>query len=353
MKVAIIVPSLKDLAPVNIAISIGKHLVQSGHSVTVYYLRNTIEISLFPDIEFKKLSFFGKFNWNTYDLVHSHMLRPDIFVFFRKPLKSKTKTVSTIHNYLFSELKNYYNLIISILVGSCWLLLWMRFDKLVVLTDHAADYYKKLVSKNKIIRIFNGRDVLIDGSIIALSHEISINKMKEKYLYVIGAYCALIRRKGIHILLLHLSRVNTGCLIVIGDGVEMENLKMLVTKFNLSERVLFLGRLKDAHQYNLLFDLFAFPSKDEGFGISLIEAAIHKKKIICSNIPVFKELFSENEVTFFDINNELTIDNAILKALVNENNCLRAHEKAKTYYSENVMGSNYELLFLKLINNSN
>lgn len=39
-------------------------------------------------------------------------------------------------------------------------------------------------------------------------------------------------------------------------------------------------------------------SRSEGFPLSLLEAMIYKRNIVCSDIPIFKEILSENEVTF-------------------------------------------------------
>lgn len=41
-------------------------------------------------------------------------------------------------------------------------------------------------------------------------------------------------------------------------------------------------------------------SRSEGFPLSLLEAMIYKRNIVCSDIPIFKEILSENEVTFFE-----------------------------------------------------
>ena len=44
--------------------------------------------------------------------------------------------------------------------------------------------------------------------------------------------------------------------------------------------------------------MYVFPSLDEGFGIPIIEAFSYSLPIICSNIPVFKEI-GNNSVSYF------------------------------------------------------
>jgi mannosylglucosylglycerate synthase len=48
-----------------------------------------------------------------------------------------------------------------------------------------------------------------------------------------------------------------------------------------------------------LADALLFPSREEGFGIPIIEAAFSKVPVFCADIPVLRELGSE-DVTYFD-----------------------------------------------------
>ena len=48
-------------------------------------------------------------------------------------------------------------------------------------------------------------------------------------------------------------------------------------------------------------ELFVFPSQYEGFGLPLLEAAVKKCPIVCSDINVFKEIM-EDSVTYFNPN---------------------------------------------------
>jgi len=348
MRIAIIVPSLRDLAPVTVAISIAVNLVKSGNQVMVYHLSNKIEIDQPVNVGFEKLSFFRNIDWKKFDIVHSHSFLPDAFVFLKKPFQTGTKTVTTIHNYVFTELRTTYNWIVSILLGFAWLLIWIRFDKLVVLTDDALSYYKRISFNKTLVRIYNGRDISIDTNFILEDHKLMIEKLRNNFIYVIGVYSALIPRKRIDILIRHLSRVQTGCLMILGDGPERKNLEELVMKYNLEDRVRFLGYHPQAHQYNSLFDIFAHPSLSEGFSLSLIEAALHKKKIVCSDIAGFRESFDDTEVTFFDSENELSIDQGIQDALIHEDKAANAFMKAKKYYSENAMTQQYYEVYSSL-----
>lgn len=86
-------------------------------------------------------------------------------------------------------------------------------------------------------------------------------------------------------------------------------LKDLVKKLNLKEEVFFLKEEKGGFNITdkIVRDLFQicdilfFPSKEEGFGIPLIEAGIFGKPVVASNIASFKETGKDTDVVFFDL----------------------------------------------------
>ena len=349
LRVAVIIPSLRDLAPVQVALAVAGQLARSGHTITVYYFKDQYGIEKPVGVSFKKIHFLSNIPWHEFDIIHSHGFVPDTYVAFRKPSRCRAKTVTTIHNYVFPELRLLYNQIISLSLGSLWISAWRRLDQLVVLTDDAKKYYASRLPDQKISRIYNGKNIIPDETKIALQHKQLIDGLRSQFGYVIGSNAALIPRKRIDILIRHLSRVKTGCLIILGEGPERKNLENLVSKFKLQDRVKFLGYIPNEHSFNELYDISAFPSISEGFSLSLIEAACHKKKIVCSDIPSFREAFTDKEVTFFDSEHELTIDEAIREALMDDEKALNAFRKVKESYSEESMGREYENLFKQLI----
>jgi len=349
MQIAVIVPSLRDQAPVQVAVAIAVQLTRMGHEVIVFHLGAERELPQVEEIIFEKLSFWGYFDWKRFDIIHSHGFLPDAFVSIRKPLRGNARTVSTVHNYVFVELRMLYSRIISWIIGLAWLLVWSRMDHLVVLTEDALHYYESFYKRKKLTRIYNGRDITPDPAVIPAEQKQLMEKMRSQFAYSIGSYSALISRKRIDILVRHVSRAETGCLFILGEGPEQKELEDLVAHHHLQPRVKFFGHVPQAHQYNFEFDLFVHPSASEGFSLSMIEAALHKKKIVCSDIPSFTEAFNDTEVTFFDRRNELTIDQAIQNALRDDVKAMNAYMKAKSLYSEEQMAKEYEKLFAQLL----
>ncbi len=349
MKIAVIVPSLRERAPVQVAIAVAVQLAREGHTVTVYYFKTSSGLNQREAVRYKKINFFSRIPWNEYDIIHSHGFLPDAFVSLRKSGRCRAKSVTTVHNYVFTELKMLYNLVVSRIVGWSWVFFWKRMDHMVVLTDDALKYYQAILSNKPMSRIYNGKNMIQDQGVILPQHRLLAEEIRKKYTYCIGTTAALISRKRIDILVRHLSRVETGGLLILGEGPERNHLEDLVAKHSLHDRVKFLGYIPRAHAYNELFDISAHPSMSEGFSLSLIEAALYQKKIVCTDIPSFREAFTNDEATFFDRQNEFSIDQAIQEAWQDNQKPKNAFNKAIAYYSEERMGQEYETLFLSLL----
>jgi glycosyltransferase involved in cell wall biosynthesis len=92
-------------------------------------------------------------------------------------------------------------------------------------------------------------------------------------------------------------------LIIIGDrGPETENLNQLIQSLSLKDSVLMFAGISD-NELCWLYqncELFAIPSSLEGFCIPLIEALYFSCAIVCSDIPIFREIGS-SVCTYFDL----------------------------------------------------
>lgn len=311
MNIAVILPSLKNAAPILVGLNLASGLIHFGHSVTIFYFDKMVELKLPDGCRAERISFFRKINFNDFDIVHSHMMRPDFFVFIHGINFKKVKYIATLHNYVEEELYHYYNKFISLVFSFLWNLAWTRQNKLVVLSKHALDYYNRFSFNKKISYAYNGVSVDIDYSSLDSQIKNEIESLRKKGLFIIGTYCNITKRKGLD-QLLQLAKINNEvAIVIIGHGPEKDALIKLAEKFNVLDRCLFYPFLANAHQYNILFDVYSMPSRSEGFGLALVEAALHKKNILCSNIDIFREIFSEKEITYFDVDDIDSLNNAV------------------------------------------
>ena len=119
------------------------------------------------------------------------------------------------------------------------------------------------------------------------------------------------------------------------------NLLALRNKLKLQGSVHFLADVTDAvipdaviADFYRLADALLFPSREEGFGIPLIEAAFSSIPVFCSDIPVLRELCGE-DVTYFDPDSEpRSIAYMIIERLQSEASS-RWARRAKHNYSWN------------------
>ncbi len=85
-------------------------------------------------------------------------------------------------------------------------------------------------------------------------------------------------------------------LLLIGDGPERHNVELLCRELGTCDRVLMVGKIRDAANLMSVADLFLLPSKTESFGLAALEAMSVGVPVISSNtggIPeVNKEGFS-------------------------------------------------------------
>jgi glycosyltransferase involved in cell wall biosynthesis len=108
-------------------------------------------------------------------------------------------------------------------------------------------------------------------------------------------------------------------LIIVGSsGPQTEDLQNLITELALKNKVLLLSAIKDEELCWLYQNCHAFiiPSSTEGFCLPLVEALHFSDRIVCSDIPIFKEVGNIN-CTYFSLKNDPinNLSNAIIQTM--------------------------------------
>jgi glycosyltransferase involved in cell wall biosynthesis len=123
-------------------------------------------------------------------------------------------------------------------------------------------------------------------------------------------------------------------------------LKKLANELNLSDRCSFLGYNKNATSYLSFFDLYVMSSYSEGFPLALLEAGMKGIPVICSDIPIFKETFTTEDVSFFKVNDIDSLVRSIIYASQNAERMSKQISKSiESKYSVKVMGESYLKLY--------
>ena len=132
----------------------------------------------------------------------------------------------------------------------------------------------------------------------------------------------------------------------------LESLKKLSKDLNVNDRCYFLGFKTNAISYLSLVDIYIMSSYSEGFPLSLLEAGILGKPVICSDIEIFRELFSDKEVCFFELDNIKTLVNCIHKIGNNlDYFSINIKDKVTKIYSSKNMAQSYKNLYINLTKN--
>lgn len=337
LKIAIIVPSLANRGPIKVIQTI---INESGRlslpiDFTVVPLSSKEELK----VNCKIVPYSNKINFFEYDVVHTNGLKPD-FIAFRKRHSIRRHLV-TIHNYVFEDLLHTYNRIVSIIFGRLWTLIWSKADKLICINQDMISYYKPW-TKTTIGFIHNGMADVKSVEPLTDSEKALISELKSKGKTVLGAVCVLTKIKGVDQILNLLGRRDDLALIVIGDGRELKNLKALSHVLNIQDRCHFLGFKNNAYSFFSYFDVFIMASRSEGFGLTLLEAASFSVPCVCSDIPTFRELFTEDEVTFFSLEEIHSLEMAVDKVLLKKEEFSKAiNDKYLNEYTGEILAEKY------------
>lgn len=182
----------------------------------------------------------------------------------------KTKVVSWEHftaDFEFSVL--YRKMILKYSVK--------RSDYVVVLTDGDLEEYRnRLGRKNAIRRIYNP---------VAYQWKKETELEQKKIILTVGR---LVPEKGME----YIKKVSGEILqrypewqwVVLGEGVERENLEQFIIENNLQNRFVLKGNVENVDEYLQQASIFVITSKYEGLGLSMLEA--RAMKVPCVSFDV-------------------------------------------------------------------
>ena len=145
----------------------------------------------------------------------------------------------------------------------------------------------------------------------------------------------LVRRKGLHSLLEALRLVmEEGLsfrLSIAGDGPERSSLQREAARTGIGERVTFEGRVSDQRLIQLYesADVFVFPSRQEGFGLVLVEAMSFGLPIVACAVPPIPEVVGDAAI-LVGADNPRALADGLIKVLGDAGLRTRLAERAAT-----------------------
>lgn len=196
---------------------------------------------------------------------------------------------------------------------------------------------------------------------------IDITEAKEKLsskcnkdIFVIGVIGRLSPEKGHRYLidaLMYLDDINYECIIV-GDGSYRTELEYQTSKNKLNAKVKFLSFINPISSIISKMDVIVVPSLNETFGISIVEAFIHKKPVIASNVGGIPELVKHNLTGFlFPARDVMALADNIKYVYYHRDEAViiaeNAFKYAMTNFTSSIMTENSIAYFIDIIKRKN
>ncbi len=249
------------------------------------------------------------------DIINTYLLHTNLYGRFIGKLFGK-KVVCSVRN--IHRDRQFLNLLDRL---TSWLV-----DYYTPNSKAVAEFNKELgIPESKIVIIPNGVDI----TEFAKAKKSALHWQKPLYLCV----ASFKKQKNHETLVKAFAQTQKGSLILVGEGVEKERIKRLVTHLDLKKRVHFLGVQKNIPRLLRAADFLVLPSRHEGMPNILLEAMAAKTPIICSAIPENLELVGK-DATLFSPGDVENLANALKCAKPNQKQQARLFEQVKRYSIE-------------------
>lgn len=142
-------------------------------------------------------------------------------------------------------------------------------------------------------------------------------------------------------------------LSIVGEGQEGHRLKDVSRALGIADRVTFVGSVADPSVLMSQSDVFCFPSRWEGQGLAMLEAAAAGVPIIASPLPVFRERFDDTAVLYAFSHSRKAWAQAIDRMLTHYADAIARAEQARQVvlkqFSVERMAKEYAELYRGLI----
>ncbi len=135
------------------------------------------------------------------------------------------------------------------------------------------------------------------------------------------------------------------------DKIEIDN---LIRKYNMIDKIIFLGYRDDVAEILQTFDVFVLPSRSEGLSISLLEAMASGRPVVATDVGMNGVIISNGEDGLIVRSGD---DEAMAHALINvlrypdfaQRMGNRAIATVRDKYSAKSMAKQYEDLYLEVV----
>ena len=293
IKITYIIPSLDMGGAERLLTEISMNINREIFDISVICLRRTgiwaktlkkigVDVQLvgsLPKLEFLSIPKIRKMlKKNKPDIVHTHLFGADVYGGIAALSLGIENIISTEHNLNYNEgsiKKKLKTLVVN------------RFSRIIAVSDSVRDYAisNYNLERNKVSVFHNG---------IHFEKYFEKVNVKEKKQMVIGSAGRLNTQKGFASLIKAMRFVDKNIsLQIAGDGKLKYDLRYLIKKYKLKNRVSLVGPQKNIQKFYKGLDIYVQPSKWEGLGISVLEAGAAGLPVIASRVDGIREIIED------------------------------------------------------------
>lgn len=212
--------------------------------------------------------------------------------------------------------------------------IFLRYPDAIIAVSSAVVKDTRIMSNRPVYLIPNGIDILFsDGNDMPI-------ELEKKGRIVVTNVSRMTKKKGVESIVeiapSLIEEHQNILFLMVGDGPLKEKLEKQVKKQNMGQNFIFTGEVSRKIVFYLLgnSDIFLMPSKDEAFGIAILEAFAKTVPVIARNNSGVSDIITHEKTGFLAENNEelikytlKLIDEPELRNKLSDN----AHEELKRY----------------------
>lgn len=227
-------------------------------------------------------------NRKPFDLIHTHLFHADLYGTLAGQLAGFRQIISTKHGFNPWRTRTLYAFL----------------DRL------AAKYQQQLIVISQAIGEWLVEVERLPANKMQVVHyAIDMDKFRPSTTQellnipkpIIGTVTRLLHQKGVHVLLAAFAKCletyPKASLVIVGDGPVRRQLEEQSRTLSIAAQTHFLGYVAHPTLGDILeaFDIFAFPTFGEGFGLALLEAMTSGKPVVASKVMAIPEIVIDGE----------------------------------------------------------
>lgn len=287
-------------------LSLCKGLVDRGFDVTVAYLKgdgelasefceagcDVVRIGIQADADpvgFAKL--LAHVAQEDYDIVHGHLFHGNVYGISAGTLARVPTVVSSKHNDPPFWAEQPYRTIHDLTLA--------QVDQVFPISDNVRRYLlgTTSVSPAKVQTIRYGLDTEPFDTVE------NVEPVRSEFggETLVGTVARLTEQKDLATLIHAFGKINEAHdahLVIVGRGEQRTDLEQLVSERELESAVTFTGFREDIPALMHTFDVFALPSRWEGFGVVFLEAMAARTPVVASDTSAIPEVVNDGETGY-------------------------------------------------------